>query len=177
MAWQDELIPTLRVMIGDLDETAFVYSDDSLEQILLVAAKQVATTISFEQTFVISVQNGTLTPDPTVGANTNDGFVNLFSIKAAAILDRTEASLAARRGISVKDGTSAIDLSKVALAKIRLLDKGWNAVYDDAVFEYRYLRAQTVAGAMVLGPFRLYANQRWGGSPSFGERSGGFSTL
>lgn len=175
MAWQDELIPTLRVMIGDLDTTALVYSDDSLESILLVAAKQVATTISFEQAFVISVQNGTLTPDPTIGVNTNDGFVNLFSIKAAAILDRTEASLAARRGITVKDGTSMIDLSKVADAKIRLLEKGWNEVYDDAVFEYRYLRSQTVAGAMVLGPFRIYANTYWGGNRGYGDRSGSYS--
>lgn len=172
MAWQDETIITLRVMLGDTDEAAPTYSDDSLEKTLLVGAKQVLASLTFDQEFVVGVNAGTLSPDPTAGANRNDAFVNLMTLRAAAILDRTEASLAARRGIVVKDGSSAIDLSRVAEAKRRLLERGgWNAAYEDAKFEYLYQRAQNVAGAAVLTPFRLYARQSLGGG-SFNDGDG-----
>lgn len=163
MAWQDETVPTLRVMLGDLSETAPTYSDDSLEQTLVVAAFQVLAALRFDQEFVASASQVTIKPDPTATATKNDVFVNLFTLKAAAILDRTEASLAARRGIIVKDGGSTIDLSKVAEAKRKLLEKGWNAAYEDAKFEYQYQRAQGVAGAAVLTPFRLFAWEAFGG--------------
>lgn len=168
MAWQDESIPTLRVLLGDVDEAAQIYSDDSLESTLVVAAKQVLAVASFPTAYAASVANVTLSPDPTTGSGQDDAFVNLFTLKAAAILDRTEASLAARRGIVVKDGTSAIDLSKVADAKIRLLKLGWNAVFDDALFEYKYQRTNGVCGAAVLTPFRLFAWDAFGGTSAFG---------
>lgn len=164
MAWQDEMIPMLRVMLGDLDEDNETYSDDTLEQTLLLAAKQVSATLTFDQTFVSNMSALTLSPDPTAGADKNDSYVNLVTLKAAAVLDRTEASLAARRGIIVKDGSSSIDLSKVSQAKLRLLEKGWNAVYDDAKFEYQMQRSQSVAGAAVMTPFRLYAWEAFGAS-------------
>jgi hypothetical protein len=167
MAWQDELVATLRVMLGDLSATP-TYSDDSLEQTLVVGAFQVSASIPFNPPFAASVSNVTLTPDPTLDATRNDSFSNLTTLRAAAILDRTEASLYARRGIIVKDGSSAIDLSKVADAKLRLLEKGWNAVYEDARWEYLYNRIQNVAGAAVLTPFRLFAWDTFGRS-AFGN--------
>lgn len=164
MAWQDEMIPTLRVMLGDLSETAPTYSDDSLEQTLLVAAKQVTAALVFDRAYAASVQNGTLSPDPTLGDAANESFVNLVTLKAACILDRTEASLSARRAIVVRDGSSMIDLSKVAESKVRLIEKGWCAVYADAALEYQYRRTQGVAGAAVMGPIRLFAWESFGAS-------------
>jgi hypothetical protein len=164
VAWQDELVPVLRVLIGDVDQTNYTYTDDSLTNVLLVAAKQVSFEIYFPQAFTASVQTGLLVPDPTVAATRNDDFANLVTLKGAAILDRTEASLYARRGIIVRDGSSAIDLSKVSAAKLALLDKGWNAVYDDTKFEYLYRRVQGAAGSAVLTPFRLFAWETFGTS-------------
>ena len=165
MAWQDEMIPVLRVLIGDVDTTNETYTDDSLTNVLLVAAKQVATTLVFTQSFTASVANGILTPDPTLSDTADTNFVNLVTLKGAAILDRTEASLYARQGIVVKDGGSAIDLSKVAEEKRRLLETGWNAVFEDAKVEYLYNRLQGAAGAAILTPYRLFAYESFGQAP------------
>lgn len=170
MAWQDEMIPVLRVLIGDPAADTQTYSDDSLQSTLLVAAKQVSAAIGFPVQYTAEVNKGKLTPDPTAGETKDDNYVNLVTLKAAGILDRNEASLAARRGIIVKDGGAAIDLSKVAEAKRKLLEKGgWNAAYEDAKFEYLYQRAQGVAGAAILTPFRLYAWESFGTSPGMGD--------
>ncbi len=168
MAWQDEMVPTLRYMLGDFSATNPTYIDDTLEQTILVAARQVTSALIFDQVFVTSMQNGTLTPDPTIGDNKNEAFINLVTLKAACILDRTEASLAARRAIIVKDGSSAIDLSRVAQNKIALIEKGWCAVYEDAQWDYQYRRTQGVAGAAVMGPIRLFAWESFG-TAAFGQ--------
>jgi hypothetical protein len=164
------MIPVLRVLIGDTVEANQTYTDDSLEQTIVVAAKQVAASVTFGQAYTATLATVKLTPDPTAVATKDEAFVNLVTLKAAAILDRTEASLAARRGIIVKDGGAAIDLSKVAEAKRKLLERGgWNAAYEDAKFEYLYYRAQCVAGAAVLTPFRLYAWESFGMSTFAGD--------
>jgi hypothetical protein len=166
MAWQDELVPTVRVMVGDLDETAPAYSDDRLEQLVALAAKQVAAEgMVFNQAFAGSVADSTIAPDPTLAATRDDSFANLVTLKAVCILDQSDARVAANRAILVKDGSSAIDLSKVSAEKLRLLDKGWCAVYADAKFEYQSLRTSAVAGAVILTPFRLYAQGSYGGFP------------
>ncbi len=113
MSWQDEMIPITRVLINDLAATP-TYTDDRLEQLLLVAARQVNSEMAFPQDFVIDVGNGTLLPDPTLGDNKNDSFINLVTQKAACILDQSVAVIAAKQAISVKDGTSAIDLRGVS---------------------------------------------------------------
>jgi hypothetical protein len=172
MAWQDELVPTLRVLIGDLSETAPVNSDDSLELLLVVAAKQVSSEAVFDTDFSSSVDNVDITPDPTLGAAKDDDFANLVTLKAACILDRADARVAANRAVLVKDGSSAIDLSKISQDKLKLIEKGWCAVYADALFSYQYIRTSGTAGAAVLGPFRLYA-QNWAGGSAGGYGGAG----
>jgi uncharacterized protein (UPF0210 family) len=157
MPWQDEMIPTLRVMLNDLSETAPTYSDDRLEQVLVVAAKMVSAELGLTDTYRISVANVTMSPDPTAAATKNDSFVNLVTLKAACVVDRGVALVGANRAIYVKDGASAIDLRGVSEAKLKLLEKGWCAVYEDAKFEHQNGLAGA-AGAMVLTPFRLYLN-------------------
>lgn len=156
MAWQDELIPIVRVLINDLAGTP-TYDDDRLEQLLLVACRQVNSEMTFDQDFVINVGNGTLLPDPTIDPNKNDSFINLVTQKAACILDQSVAVIAAKQAISVKDGASAIDLRGVAKEKIELLKQGWCAVYRDTKFEYQTILASQTAGAAIMTPFRLYA--------------------
>jgi hypothetical protein len=172
LAWQDEMTPTLRVMLGDVDETSPTYSDDRLEQLLALAAKQVSSEARFDQAFVGNVENALITPDPTAAATKDDNFVNLVTIKACCIMDLADARVAANRALLVKDGNSAVDLSKVSAEKRALLSKGWCAVYADAKFEYQNARTSGVAGALIIGPFRLYAQGPWGGyGPSFGGPS------
>lgn len=154
-------------MLGDADGTT--YADDRLEQLLALAAKQVSFELRFDQAFVGNVENAVISPDPTAAATRDDNFVNLLTLKACCIMDLADARVAANRALLVKDGNSAVDLSKVSAEKRALLSKGWCAVYADAKFEYQNARTSGVAGALIVGPFRLYAQGPWGGSgPEFG---------
>lgn len=162
MAWQDEMGTLLRVLVNDTAAT--VYSDDSVEQTLAAAAFQVANEMAFAREYEVSVADATIDPDPTAGDTRDDAFANLVTLKAACILDRGAAILAASQAIAVKDGPSAIDLRDRLKGKLRLLEKGgWCAAYEDAKLEYLTGQAGPgTAGAAVLTPFRLVANGGWG---------------
>lgn len=151
MAWDEDMVTMLRVMVNDLGSTT--YTDNSLVKVLLLAAIQVQQEITFDTAYTVDISNETLSPDPTVTATKDDSFTNLVCLKAAAIADHGSAILAARRAIAVKDGSSSIDLRGSMQGWLALLEKGWRAVYDQAKKEF-ILGQAAVAGAMVLTPFR-----------------------
>lgn len=156
MAWDEEMLTILRVMVNDQAES--VYSDASLKTTLLVAAFQVNQELDFARDYTVSIMGETISPDPTLDDSRDDSFVNLACLKAACITDRGGAILAARQAIAVKDGASAIDLRGNLQGKLRLLEKGgWCAVYQDAKFEYLTNASKSIAGAAIMTPFRLYA--------------------
>jgi hypothetical protein len=156
MAWDEEMLLVVRVMVND--QEAQTYTDDSLLRLILVAAFQVAQELPFPLDYRADVVNETLTPDPTMGTR-DESFINLVCLKAACIADRGAAILAAKQAIAVKDGTSAIDLRGNLQGKLKLLEKGWCAVYTDAKAEYLTTQSGGIAGAAVMTPFRLYAHQ------------------
>ena len=155
MAWQDVADTVLRAMINDLDSTN--YTDDRLEQILVVAAFQVNIEMKFNNAYTISVSNVSISPDPTASATKDDSFINMMCLKAACILDKGSAVLAASQAIKVKDGSSAIDLEGIFKGKLALLKEGWCAAYEDAKLEYMTGQSR-LAGAAVMTPFRVFPN-------------------
>lgn len=160
MAWDDDMVTMLRVLVNDIDSTT--YTDDKLIQTILVAAFQVKQEATFPYEYTVSLSNQTISPDPTVAATSDESFYNLTCLKAAAITDRGSAILAARRAISVRDGSSAIDLRGPLAGWLALLKTGWNAVYEAAKNDY-LLSGATIAGAMVLSPFRTYMSANYDG--------------
>lgn len=154
MAWQDDMVEILRVMVNDMDEEA--YTAAKLERVLVVSAFQVLNEVDFPQDFSVSISQTSISPDPTVPAYRDNSFVNLTCLKAACVIDRGGAVTAAQRAISVRDGGSAVDLRGVFQGKLALLEKGWCAVYEDQKFEYLVGEGR-VAGAVVMGPFRQVA--------------------
>ncbi len=162
MSWQTELTTILRVLVNDSAGT--LYSDTTLQTTLAVAARQVGLEMTFSKIYVVTIADPlVITPDPTddIGLNRDDSFNNLTTLKAACIIDHGAAILAAKQAIAVKDGSSSIDLRGIMLGKLKLLEKGWCAVYDDAKLEYK-LGAVVIAGAAVMTPFRLFAQSNSG---------------
>lgn len=160
MAWQDDMVEILRVMVNDMDTTQ-TYTDDKLLRVLVVSCFQVISELQFAQTYTVSISNQTLSPDPTVEGTTDQSFVNLVTQKAACVIDRGSAIIAASRAISVRDGGSSVDLRGVFQGKLALLEKGWCAVYADTKLEYQ-MNGAAVAGAVVMTPFRVYAKDVFG---------------
>lgn len=157
MAWQDELTTITRRLLADTSATP-KYSDDDLEETLVIAAQWVLTELRFPAGFRTSVSNLTITPDPTDDAgNTRDNnFVNLVCLKAACILDRGGAATAAAQAILVQDGTSRVDLRDAFKAQLQLIRQGWCAVYDAVKEDYQAGQRGGVLGAAILGPFRVF---------------------
>jgi hypothetical protein len=161
MAWQDEMTTILRSLVNDMQSTT--YDDDTLTQVLAVAALQVTQQLDFPQNFTVRVSLGEITPDPTDDATRNDSFVNLVTQKAACIIDHGSAIQAAQQAISVRDGTSAVDLTGILKGRLAVLKQGWCAAYEQTKLEYR--NGQGVAGAAVMTPFRTVSSP---GGPHWG---------
>jgi len=168
LAWQDDGVTILRVLINDISETAPTNSDDQLEQTLSIAARMVIMDLDFPISYAVDVVNVSITPDPSTGDSKNDSFVNLMAVKAACILDRGGAALSAAQAIMVKDGASQVDLRDVFKAKLALIEKGWCAVYDDMKEEFVYGQTGVTVGAAIIGPFRYFAGYEAPGSLSWG---------
>lgn len=159
MAWDTDAIQILRALLDDLEETTQKYSDDKLTSVLIVSAYQLNQELDFDTTYVVNVGAETITPDPEADAD----FMNLVTLKGACIVNRSELLIAANRAIYVKDGGAAVDLRGVPENKLKVLEKGWCAAYQDAKMDF--LKAQagisrmgaTTAGAVILSPFRLFA--------------------
>lgn len=164
MAWQDEMVAMLRVMVGDVADTPR-YTDERLEGALAVSAKLVLGELAFSQDFVGSASDISITPDPTATASRDDAFVNLVCARTACILDQGGAASAAGQSILVKDGASLVDLRGRFDAMKSLLEKGWCAVYAEMKDAYLVGNSGSASnGVLIMGAVRVYA---WGdGGPA-----------
>jgi hypothetical protein len=154
--WQTELVEILRMMIGDWDRDNLTMTDENLVRVIIVAAFQVACTVSFTQDFTIDISEQTISPDPTAVATRDDSFCNLICLKAACILDNANAITAATTSLAGKDGFSSFDMRGVAEARIKLLQVGFCKQFEDEKADYN-LGSNSVAGAVIMGPFRTAA--------------------
>lgn len=160
MSWQTEMTRILRHMIFDLN-TPPTYADSRLQEALVVAAQLVVQDLDFSQQFVPDLDLLDIQPDPTlrvgVPPTRDDSFINLTCMKAACMTDRGQASQAIAQAVTVRDGSSLIDLRAIAEGRIAILNKGgWCAAFDEARTQY-LLSKSHVAGAAVMGPFRVWA--------------------
>lgn len=166
MAWDEEINIISRALINDMDSVT--YTDDRLNQAILVAMRYVTAYLDFQTTYIIDVVNEVITPDPTLAPNRDENLINLTSLKTACIIDRGSAAAAADQAIRVRDGQSEVDLRSAFKAKLDLIKAGWCAVYEDAKTEYVYARTDEIVGAAVMTPFRLFAG--FGNDVPFGTQ-------
>lgn len=152
MSWEPEAVELLRNLLGDVEEPP-IYSDERLKRVLIVAAYQMVQKLDFTQNFTISINEQTISPDPTdiTGGTNDENFINLISLKAACIIDTGSATKAANNAFSGKDMVSAWDLRGVATSTLALLEKGWCAVLDAEIEDYL---SGNLLGLSVMGPIR-----------------------
>ncbi len=155
--WQAEMITLLRVLVDDLS-SPYTYTDGRMTQVLAVAAQLVTAELTFPYDFQVNIQALTITPNPTDRAGTrDDNFINLVCIKAACLIERGESRKSVGQSIAIRDGSSSIDLRGSMDGRLKLLEKGWCAVYEDTKLEYQASRNGAIAGAAIMTPFRVFA--------------------
>lgn len=109
MTWKNDVTKMVRVLINDLDETT--YADSRIEEVTIVSAYQVYSSISFENTYTINLSAETISPDPS--DNSDIDFIALTALKAGCNILRWEAKTQASSAISMTDGPSSISLKGV----------------------------------------------------------------
>lgn len=149
MSWQGEMTTIVRHLVNDLESDNYTYTDSRLETAILVAAQIVISEIDFENSYIIDVEQCTLSPDPTDPgddlsvANKDDAFINLVSLKASCIILGSEFKTQSLNAVRITDGPSSMDFTAIA-GNIKLL-------YDSACKQYEEYKFSLKAGASAVG--------------------------
>ena len=151
MAWADVMLPMVRILINDYDDTNYEYSDDRLIQTLVVSAQLVNQEIDFSTSYTINVPLVTISPDPTTGT-VDDAFTNFVVLKAACFMDlstfRTKAALS---GLKAKLGPAVLETMEHLNGFKQLITIGPCAAYATLKNEWIFGNAQVVEA--ILSPF------------------------
>ena len=152
MAWQDELIPMLRALISDLGVEP-LYSDERLEELIVVSAKFVKQEMDFNDNYTIDVTACSISPDPTTGVTDDrDAFSNFIVLKAACMADwSTFRSKALLNGIKVRCGTAWLETMDHIKGFRDLIDFGPCKAYDTLKKDYKFGNVQVIKA--ILSPF------------------------
>ena len=149
MAWQNEMTIIVRHLVNDLDSSSYTFTNDRIEETILVASQLVLHEIDFEQTYTIDVDSSSLSPDPTSSGNKDDSFINLVSLKSANILIGSELKTHSLNAIALKDGPSSLDLRGI-VSGLKILFDDTSAKFEDAKLHYKL---NGVVGQASLSPY------------------------
>lgn len=142
MPWQPVITNVLRTLINDVDPTNYSFTDERLQNVIIVAAQLTQGEMDFAQTYIIDVDAVTISPDPVDGHDYN--FTNLAALRANVIIaDSTYRTVMLKAGYRVKDGDSSIDTTGLLL--------GYKQVVDWAKTEYERVKDQYIAGNLEVG--------------------------
>ncbi|MAF23968.1 hypothetical protein CL634_00055 [bacterium] len=149
MSWQNEMGIIVRHLINDLDSSSYTFTNDRVEEAILVSAQLVSLEVDFEQTYTIEVDGSSLSPDPTASSNKDDSFINLVCLRTGCLLLGSEVKTNALSAMAIKDGPSSIDTRGI-VANLHILHGGMCEKYEDAKMQYKL---NGVVGQAVLGPY------------------------
>jgi len=149
MGWQNEMTLIVRHLVNDLDSTSYTFTDDRLEESVLVSAQLASLEIDFDNTYTIDVDSVSLTPDPTSSGGKDDSFINLVCLKTARLLIGSELKTHSLNAISLRDGPSALDLRGI-VSGLKILFDDITKRYEEAVTQYKL---NGVVGQAILGPY------------------------
>ncbi len=149
MSWNTDLVLMTRIIINDIDVPQ-KYTDTYIQQVLITAGIITDADFTFDFTYVYSLNNITITPDPVIKDDFE--FMSLVPLKAACLLTQGEFRQALGQGIKVRDGDSAIDTSVSFRGYSDILELGACKSYQNLKWT---LQASAGVGKAVLGPHRI----------------------
>ena len=151
MAWETDLVLTLRVLIGDLNAPQ-KNTDAYLQRVIVAAGIFVNNEIDLSNDYVFDIANVTITPDPVeIGDTVAQA---LFPLKAACIMNQSQFQVALGQGIKVRDGDSAIDTSVGFRGYRDILQYGPCASYEKLKWQIQAASSAENVGGAVLGAYR-----------------------
>ena len=134
MSWQDESTEILRILINDFGSSP-QYSDEDLEQLLLVSARYVIQEVNLSTNYTVNFGTGSITPDPS----DDHIFLNFMILKSACMTNTWQFNTKAiQDGISAKCGPSTLTVSANALLVLGLINNGPCKTYDELVTQHNF---------------------------------------
>lgn len=152
--WQNEMTIIVRHIIDDLDSTNYQFSDDRIEEAILVAAQLIHNEMEFNIDYSIEVDNRKLTPDPTltaVGASDkDDDFIALCCLRAGILFTGSQLKTYSLKAITLRDGPSMLDMRGV-VAGLKSLHDDLTAKYEQVKLDYQ--TSKLGLGKAILSPY------------------------
>lgn len=151
MSWQIEIPIIVRSWINDLSDTP-TYSDERIQQLIVVAAQYVIQDVDLSQNYTINIVNPDISPDPTTLDKKDLDFISLTSLKASCILDQSSLrTRAATEGIRAALGPAQLSVGGGLRGYEVILNQGPCAMYTKLVEDYQI--GNVAAIHAILGPF------------------------
>jgi|TARA_B100002019_G_scaffold50768_1_gene43170 hypothetical protein len=151
MSWQIEIPLIVRTLISDLADSP-TYSDDRLQQTIVIAASYVQREMNFDTEYDIDLVNLTITPDPAVASTRDEDFIGFSALRAGCFLDQsTFRTKAASEGIRTQLGPANLSVAGNLKGYQMILETGPCAMYDKLKLEYEIGNIKYVKA--VLSPF------------------------
>ena len=151
MSWQLEIPIIVRTLINDLSDTP-TYSDDRLQQTIVVAATYVQREMNFDHQYSIDLLNLNISPDPTDSSIRDDDFLGFVALRSACFLDQsTFRTKAISEGIRSQLGPASVAVNGNLRGYQMILETGPCGMYDKLKLEYEIGNIKYVKA--VLGPF------------------------
>lgn len=151
--WVEDATEILRILINDFSNTP-TYTDNTLEQLLVVAARYVVQEVKLGTTYTITYSTGDISPDPS----SDTDFVNFMVLKAACMINKWKFDdMAIIQGIRAKLGPAEMGVDAAPTSLITFLEEGPCKTYDQLKNEYNFGRIGAIRG--IFSPF--VSNKYW----------------
>lgn len=149
MSWKVEMPIIIRTLINDIGAIP-TYSDERLQQVIVVAAKYVQFDVVLDNTYALNIADPAISPDPT--DNNDDIFISLTCLKAACIIDQSSLrTKAALEGIRAALGPASLSVGGSLAGLKMILEMGPCASYEELTSHWDVKEATAVRA--VLSPF------------------------
>lgn len=154
MSWQNEMVIIVRHLIDDLDPNNYQFSDDRIEEAIVVAAQLIHNETEFNTAYTVEVDNRVLSPDPTltpVGSDSkDDDFIALCCLRAAILFTASQIKTYSMKSIILRDGPSLLDMRGV-VAGLKALHDDLTKKYDEVKLDYQ--TSKLGLGKAILSPY------------------------
>lgn len=151
MAWYSNMLTPLRVLINDLDSTAYEYTDATLYKVLATAAMYVKREVNLEgyTEYTIEFSTPSISPDPS----DDEIFTSFTIMKAACLLNQWVVMDKARTsGLTAKLGPVSMTANGGGSSIVTaLLTDGYCAAYEEMKKQHNFGNVSGVKS--ILTPF------------------------
>lgn len=145
--WLDESTEILRILINDLSESP-TYTDNTLEQVILVAARYVVQEVRLDTTYTVDFLGGEISPDPSEDAD----FLNFIILKGACVIGKWKFDeLAYVQGIKAKLGPAELSVNPGGAVLLNTISQGPCATFETLKQQFNFGGIASIRG--ILSPF------------------------